>query len=83
MATTATKLAQTYRDAVPRPTLVPDLPDRPQTHRFDPTQGQKIGADPYDDPTQGWRLVAYVYADPTQGWRIGSAPYDDPTRGRS
>ena len=35
---------------------------------FDPTQGWKIGSDPYDDPTQGQK--------------IGSHPYEDPTRGR-
>jgi hypothetical protein len=38
------------------------------THSFDPTQGRKIGSEPYDDPTQGRK--------------IGSDPYDDPTRGR-
>jgi hypothetical protein len=36
------------------------------TDSFDPTQGRKIGSDPYDDPTQGRK--------------IGSDPYDDPTR---
>jgi len=40
--------------------------DRPRS--FDPTQGRKIGSDPYDDPTQGRK--------------IGSDPYDDPTRTR-
>ena len=35
---------------------------------FDPTQGRKIGSDPYDDPTQGQK--------------IGSDPCDDPTRAR-
>jgi hypothetical protein len=35
---------------------------------IDPTQGSKIGSDPYDDPTQGRQ--------------IGSHPYDDPTRAR-
>jgi hypothetical protein len=35
---------------------------------FDPTQGRKIGSDPYEDPTQGRQ--------------IGSHPYDDPTRAR-
>ncbi len=34
-------------------------------HSFDPTQGRKIGSDPYDDPTQGRKL--------------GSGPDDDPT----
>ena len=38
------------------------------SHPFDPTQGRKIGSDPYDDPTQGRK--------------IGSDPYDDPTRAR-
>jgi hypothetical protein len=54
------------------PTLVPNLPDGARaaidTRWLDPTQGSKIGSDPYDDPTQGRR--------------IGSDPYDDPTRGR-
>lgn len=35
---------------------------------LDPTQGTRIGSDPYDDPTQGRQ--------------IGSDPYDDPTKGR-
>lgn len=35
---------------------------------LDPTQGTKLGSDPYDDPTQGRQ--------------IGSDPYDDPTKGR-
>jgi hypothetical protein len=35
---------------------------------LDPTQGTKIGSEPYDDPTQGRQ--------------IGSDPYDDPTKGR-
>lgn len=38
------------------------------THPLDPTQGRKIGSEPYDDPTQGRK--------------IGSDPYDDPTRAR-
>ena len=42
--------------------------DELDTYPFDPTQGRKIGSDPYDDPTQGRK--------------IGSDPYDDPTRGR-
>ena len=40
----------------------------PHARSFDPTQGRKIGSDPYDDPTQGRKL--------------GSDPYDDPTRAR-
>ena len=54
------------------PTLVPDLPDGAReaidARSLDPTQGRKIGSEPYDDPTQGRQ--------------IGSDPYDDPTRGR-
>jgi hypothetical protein len=54
------------------PTLVPNLPDGARetidARWIDPTQGRKIGPDPYDDPTQGRQ--------------IGSDPYDDPTRGR-
>jgi hypothetical protein len=72
----ATTIAPNVRpesyDSEQRPKLGPELPD--EAHRaidgrsLDPTQGRKIGADPYDDPTQGRR--------------IGSDPYDDPTRGR-
>jgi hypothetical protein len=40
--------------------------EKPDTHSFDPTQGRKIGSEPYDDPTQGHT--------------IGSHPQDDPTR---
>jgi hypothetical protein len=54
----------------PRP--VPDLPEEAREEidgrSLDPTQGRKIGSEPYDDPTQGRR--------------IGSDRYDDPTRGR-
>jgi hypothetical protein len=53
-------------------TLVPDPPDGAgqvsDARSFDPTQGRKIGAEPYDDPTQGRK--------------IGSDRYDDPTRAR-
>ena len=48
--------------------VVHAMPEEPDTHSFDPTQGRKIGSDPYDDPTQGRK--------------IGSDPYDDPTRAR-
>jgi hypothetical protein len=54
------------------PTLVPDLPEGARqasdVRSLDPTQGRKIGSEPYDDPTQGRK--------------IGADPYDDPTRGR-
>jgi hypothetical protein len=26
--------------------------EEPEAHPFDPTQGRKIGSDPYDDPTR-------------------------------
>jgi hypothetical protein len=26
--------------------------EEPDAHPFDPTQGRRIGSDPYDDPTQ-------------------------------
>ncbi len=72
MATTAPELKPHDREPAEHPTLVPDPRDssRPEreTYPLDPTQGRKIGSDPYDDPTQGQR--------------IGSDPYDDPTRGR-
>ena len=55
-----------------RPTLVPvpaaPTPQKPDVGSFDPTQGRKLGSDPYDDPTHGRK--------------IGSDPYDDPTRTR-
>ncbi len=54
------------------PTLIPDERDGARgaidARSFDPTQGTKIGSEPYDDPTQGRK--------------VGSEPYDDPTRGR-
>jgi carbonic anhydrase len=49
-------------------TAAPDLKPGHAANSFDPTQGRKIGSDPYDDPTQGRKL--------------GSDPYDDPTRAR-
>ena len=53
-------------------TVVPYVPDRARAtikvRSLDPTQGRKLGSEPYDDPTQGRK--------------IGSDPYDDPTRGR-
>ena len=59
-------------DSEERPALVPHMPDgvreASNARSFDPTQGRKIGSDPYDDPTQGRQ--------------IGSDPYDDPTTGR-
>ena len=53
----------------------------PDPRSFDPTQGRKIGADPYDDPTQGRKIGSSPYDDPTQGRKIGSSPFDDPTQG--
>jgi hypothetical protein len=54
------------------PALVPNLPDGAReaidARWLDPTQGRKVGSEPYDDPTHGRQ--------------IGSDPYEDPTRGR-
>jgi hypothetical protein len=73
MATTATpKLAPEHNECAESPRLVRALPEASsralENPLLDPTQGRKIGSDPYDDPTQGRK--------------IGSDPYDDPTRGR-
>jgi hypothetical protein len=42
------------------------------TDSLDPTQGRKVGADPYDDVTQGRKLGAEPYDDVTQGRTIGA-----------
>jgi hypothetical protein len=73
MATTVTPaLAPEHNAYAEPPALVPALPEppaqAPDNPLLDPTQGRKIGSDPYDDPTQGRK--------------IGSHPYDDPTRAR-
>jgi hypothetical protein len=72
MTTTVTPdIKQDHPESQERPNLAPDLADSTREDRpdwFDPTQGGKLGADPYDDPTQGRKL--------------GSDPYDDPTRAR-
>lgn len=69
---TAPNVRPDRHDSEAWPALVPDLPEGAHeaidTRSFDPTQGRKIGSEPYDDPTQGRQ--------------IGSDPYDDPTRGR-
>ena len=66
---TAHKLESEHDQHEQEPAFKPQLPAaRPDASRFDPTQGRKIGSDPYDDPTQGSK--------------IGSDPYDDPTRSR-
>lgn len=53
-----------------------------RTKSAEPTQGARIGYDPYDDPTQGRQLGSRPYDDPTQGLQLGSDPDDDPTQGR-
>lgn len=73
MTTTMTPdLEPGHAESGRRPPLVPVSADTTPQERavrtFDPTQGRKLGADPYDDPTQGRKL--------------GSDPYDDPTRAR-
>lgn len=71
-ATVAPSLNPDHAESDRRPTLVAvpadTTPQEPDVRSFDPTQGRKLGSDPYDDPTQGRK--------------IGSEPYDDPTRGR-
>jgi hypothetical protein len=38
----------------------------PDARFFDPTQGRKIGSDPYDDPTPGAQARLRPYDDPTR-----------------
>jgi hypothetical protein len=68
------------------PAPVPELPDgaREATNArpLDPTQGRKIGSEPYDDPTQGRQIGSDPYDDPTRGRKVGADPYEDPTQGR-
>ena len=72
MTTTVTpEIKQDHPERQESPTLAPDLADttrEDRANRFDPTQGRKLGADPYDDPTQGRKL--------------GADPYDDASRAR-
>jgi hypothetical protein len=65
-----------------RPVPTETTREEADAESFDPTQGRKIGSDPYDDPTQGVRTGSHPYDDLTQGRKIGSDPYDDPTRAR-
>ena len=52
---------------------------RPNDHRATrPTNGNSAPTD--DDPTQGRKLGADPYDDPTQGRKLGADPYDDPTQ---
>ena len=82
----ATGFELDHHQPAEHPTLVPDPSHRSgqarETYPVDPTQGRKIGADPYDDPTQGRTIGSDPYDDPTHGRKIGADPYDDPTRGR-
>ena len=75
-----------HSDSEEWPMLDRELADttrrEPEAHSSDPTQGRKIGSDPYDDPTKGRKLGSDPYDDPTQGRKLGSDPYDDPTRAR-
>ena len=70
--TVAPDLKPDHTESDRRPTLVPTpantAPQQPDVRSFDPTQGRKLGSDPYDDPTQGRKL--------------GSDPYDDPASSR-
>src|SRR5947199_2563479 len=87
MTTTVTpNLKPDHAESDGRPTRVPvpadTTPQERDERTFDPTQGRKLGSDPYDDPTQGRKLGSDPYDDPTQGRKLGSDPYDDPTQGR-
>ncbi len=54
--TVAPELKPGHAESDQRPTLVPapadTTPQEPDVRSFDPTQGRKVGADPYDDPTR-------------------------------
>jgi hypothetical protein len=82
--TAAPALNPDRQESEERPILSPvpvhTTPAEPEARSFDPTQGRRIGAYPYDDPTQG--IGSHPYDDPTQGRVVGSDHYDDPTRGR-
>ena len=84
--TVAPDLESDHSESEQPSTLGRDLADATREHTdarsYDPTQGRKIGTDPYDDPTQGRKIGADPHDDPTQGRKIGSHPYDDPTQGR-
>ena len=86
MATTAPKLEPDRREPAEHPALVTDPPESSrqarETYPVDPTQGSKIGSEPYDDPTQERKIGADPHDDPTRGRKIGADPYDDPTQGR-
>ena len=69
--TVAPNLNPDHTESDTRPTLVPVPADTTPQERdvrwFDPTQGRKLGSDPYDDPTQGRRIGADLHDDPTRG----------------
>ena len=68
--TVAPSLKPDRAESDKRPNLVPvpagTTPQRRAVHSFDPTQGRKIGSDPYDDPTQGRKIGSDAYDDPTR-----------------
>jgi hypothetical protein len=74
--------APAYEPAIASRKLPHEPVEELDPRHFDPTQGQKIGLEPYDDPTQGLRIGSHAYDDPTQGLQIASRPYDDATQGR-
>lgn len=55
--TIAPDLKPDHHESEERPALGRDLVntsrEQPESGSFDPTQGRKIGSDPYDDPTRG------------------------------
>ena len=54
--------------------------DELDTHPFDPTQGRKIGSDPYDDPTQGRKLGSDPTTTPPTDGRSARTPTTTPPR---
>jgi hypothetical protein len=57
---TAPNIRPDRYDSEEWPAPLPDPPDRApgaiDARSLDPTQGTKIGSEPYDDPTQGRRI---------------------------
>ena len=72
----ARDLESDHQESEGRPTvrvhLAVPAPNEPGPRSFHPTQGRKIGSDPYDDATQRRKIGSDPYDDPTQGWKIGS-----------
>jgi hypothetical protein len=66
--TAASDLEPDRHESDERPILrlvpVQTTPAEPEARSFDPTQGRRIGAYPYDDPTQGRRIGSHPTTTP-------------------